>query len=495
MESPLVIVILVSLMQTVKGANILCVFPTPSYSHQLVFKAYTQALATKGHSLTIITPMPSNLTNVREIDTSQSITHFEKLIQDAARFKKRGLVADTDTVTKDNYMGLIEMISQQFNVKEVRNLINNCSESFDLLIVESYIDYLLVFSHFFKVPVIQISSGYAIAENFELHGAVSRHPLYHPNLWRFRFNLNLWNTAVEFITEFRLYLEFYKLMEAENSLIQKQFGNDVPPLSELKNQVQLLFVNIHHVFDNNRPVPPSVQYLGGLHLHGHHHRQNIDNDLQLHLDQATVGVVYVSFGSAVKPSDMDSDLLDVFLTSFEQLPYKVLWKIDSLPNKIIPSNVITRKWFPQREILHHKHTRVFVTQGGVLSTDEAIEAGVPLLGLPMMGDQAFNVNKYVELGIGLRLDIETLNVAALTSSIFKLITSNKYRHNIKALKYKLLDLPSNSLDRAVVWTEYVIKHKGQLKTKYANGSWKDYYMMDVISLVVPLLLTQYFKLL
>lgn len=76
MKSLLVIVILVCLMQTVNSANILCVFPTPSYSHQLMFKAYTQALVTKGHSLTIITPMPSNLTNVREIDTSQSLTQF-----------------------------------------------------------------------------------------------------------------------------------------------------------------------------------------------------------------------------------------------------------------------------------------------------------------------------------------------------------------------------------------------------------------------------------
>lgn len=52
--------------------------------------------------------------------------------------------------------------------------------------------------------------------------------------------------------------------------------------------------------------------------------------------------------------------------------------------------------------------KLFITQGGLQSTDEAIDATVPLIGIPMLGDQWYNVEKYVHHKIGLQLDITTL---------------------------------------------------------------------------------------
>lgn len=56
----------------------------------------------------------------------------------------------------------------------------------------------------------------------------------------------------------------------------------------------------------------------------------------------------------------------------------------------------------------HPKIKLFITQGGLQSTDEAITAGVPLIGIPMLGDQWYNVEKYVHHKIGMKLDMSSL---------------------------------------------------------------------------------------
>lgn len=68
----------------------------------------------------------------------------------------------------------------------------------------------------------------------------------------------------------------------------------------------------------------------------------------------------------------------------------------------------------------------FVTQGGLQSTDEAIDAGVPLVGIPLIADQWYNVNKYKELGIGISLDSFTVNAEELAQAVKTVATDKRY---------------------------------------------------------------------
>lgn len=67
---------------------------------------------------------------------------------------------------------------------------------------------------------------------------------------------------------------------------------------------------------------------------------------------------------------------------------------------------------------------MFITQGGLQSTDEAITAGVPLIGIPIMGDQMYNVEKYVYHKIGLRINLKDLDDTLLKDAI-KTIVEDK----------------------------------------------------------------------
>lgn len=65
----------------------------------------------------------------------------------------------------------------------------------------------------------------------------------------------------------------------------------------------------------------------------------------------------------------------------------------------------------------HPNLKLFITQGGLQSTDEAISAGVPLIGIPLLADQWYNVQKYVRHHIGVQLDIESLTEEKLIKAV------------------------------------------------------------------------------
>ncbi|KAK4324252.1 hypothetical protein Pmani_005092 [Petrolisthes manimaculis] len=66
---------------------------------------------------------------------------------------------------------------------------------------------------------------------------------------------------------------------------------------------------------------------------------------------------------------------------------------------------------------------------------------------------------------------------------------------MKRVSRLLRDQLTTPKERAVYWTEYVIRHKGapQLKCPAAELSWVEFLMLDVLAvLLVVLLITIYF---
>ena len=83
---------------------------------------------------------------------------------------------------------------------------------------------------------------------------------------------------------------------------------------------------------------------------------------------------------------MPEETKNKFLKVFSKLKQRVIWKWEGEMTGLSP-NVRISKWLPQQDILGHKNIRVFITHGGLLSTQEAIYHGVSLLGLPLFADQ------------------------------------------------------------------------------------------------------------
>lgn len=143
------------------------------------------------------------------------------------------------------------------------------------------------------------------------------------------------------------------------------------------------------------------------------------------MDEAKEGVVYFSLGSNVKSMHIDKEKRKVITDVFSELPYKVLWKFESDDLENIPKNVKISKWLPQQDLLGHPNIKLFVTQGGLQSTEEAIVNNVPLLGMPFIADQFPNCRRYVSLGIGKCLDFPTLTKENFKTSIVEIAGNPK----------------------------------------------------------------------
>jgi len=75
--------------------------------------------------------------------------------------------------------------------------------------------------------------------------------------------------------------------------------------------------------------------------------------------------------------------------------------------------------------LDHPNIRLFITHGGLLSTQEALQRGVPLLGIPIFGDQSLNMNRAVVAGYGLTIRFTNVTMESLLWGIREMIDNPK----------------------------------------------------------------------
>ncbi|CAH0715026.1 unnamed protein product, partial [Brenthis ino] len=474
------------------SAKILGVFPIPSISHQVVFRPVMIELARRGHEVTVITPDPAfakgqtppNFTEIDVHDISYKQWHnfFEEHGNVSDQIKLMTLVPDL----------IMEVFEEQLKSFEVKKLINDKNRKFDLLFVESSARPAIIFSHLYKIPVISFSSLSGIFHMYKMAGAAS-HALLYPNALRKRlFNLTLWEKISELRIHFTLENMFLSHESKEKDMLKRYFGPHIPSFSELEKNIHMLFLNVHPIWDSNRPVPPNVIYLGGLHQKP---EKSLPQDLKSYLDSSKHGVIYISFGTNVKPSLFPQEKLKVFTNVFSNLKYDILfkWEKEELPGR--SPNVKISKWLPQSDLLRHPNVKLFITQGGLQSTDEALTAAVPLLAIPMLGDQWFNAEQYVKFKIGKKLLMETVTEEALFNAIEDILSDNSYRDNIIKLRNIMHDQNQSPLERAVWWTEYVLRHGGalHLQAPAAHMDWIEYMEIKLVILLWgTLLLTTVF---
>lgn len=148
-------------------------------------------------------------------------------------------------------------------------------------------------------------------------------------------------------------------------------------------------------------------------------------DLQKYLDNSPHGVVYFSLGSVVRCSKLSIALKKVIFSTLSELPYNILlkWELDDL--SINTNNIFAKEWFPQQDVLAHKNVKVFVSQVGLQSMEEAIHREVPVVGIPFLGDQPLNALKVEKLNIGVILDHNTITKEQLKNAILSVAQNSK----------------------------------------------------------------------
>ncbi|XP_041972604.1 UDP-glucosyltransferase 2-like isoform X1 [Aricia agestis] len=492
MAKQAVTLVLLALVSTVTCARILAVFPMPSVSHHLVFREITQEFINRGHEVVVITTdpaypkgkAPKNLTEIDVHDTG-----YEAWVK-AITKELAGNPTDVVTQLKALVKTVPTFFEAEMKTEAVKDIIEKKMGDFDLLITELCIRPSLGFSHIFKVPVIQMSSLGSVLYNDDVMGSAS-HPLLFPsNFHRRIYNLTMLE-KIKTLWESYTFMSYYtSLEEEEHEMMKRVFGPDVPTLSELKKNIDITMLNIHPVWADNQPVPPSVVFLGGIHQKP---TNSMPKELETHLNSSRNGVIYVSFGTNSMPSRFDAANVKTLLDVLSEVPYDVLlkWDQDHLPKEY--KNIKISKWFPQSDVLSHPKVKLFITQGGLQSTDEAISSGVPLIGIPIMGDQYYNSEKYVRHGIGKMLYWNDFDAQTFRAAIDTVINDKSYRQNIIRLREIMRDSPQSPLERAVWWAEYVLRHGGakHLRPPTAHITLYEYLEINLLISIISVILATF----
>lgn len=69
--------------------------------------------------------------------------------------------------------------------------------------------------------------------------------------------------------------------------------------------------------------------------------------------------------------------------------------------------------------------KLFITQGGLQSIEEAILSNVPLIGIPFIADQVSNIKKIVQSGVGVYLNKNEITKPKLKELINMVIKNPK----------------------------------------------------------------------
>ncbi|XP_065222654.1 UDP-glucosyltransferase 2-like [Planococcus citri] len=458
-----------------QSANILGIATYDGNSHWLVMQAVFNALANAGHQVTVITPNSKSTANVSLIDISKSLPPR----RNAFTFDFIRPEYERPYLTLNVLPSLsLGQCDKAHRLPEVRRLLNG-ERKFDVVISEVFgTDCDAVFAYLLKVPLISVVTS-AMLPWASYRVGNPENPSYVPNILLpyagpMSFDQRLINTFYNIYTYFVDIYSNYRV----TSMNRKHFGNEVPSAQKIFRNTSLVFVNSHFTVDQPRPFVPNVIEVGGIHLPP---VKPLPKDWATFMDNSSKGVIFFSLGSIIQASSLPNETITAFKEAFAELDLNVLWKFED-ESLDVPSNVIIRKWFPQRDLLAHPNMKLAIMHGGLMGVYEAVDVGLPVIGLPIFFDQRHNVANLVAKGSAIQLDLHRVTKENFLENIKKIIHDKSYKQRADKLSKKFHDRLVKPSDSVVYWTEYVINHEGayHLRSAAAELPWYQYILLDVI---------------
>ncbi|XP_049808733.1 UDP-glucosyltransferase 2-like [Schistocerca nitens] len=480
-----VLVILLLAVGGSESAKILAASPFPAISHVLPLRVIVLELAKRGHEVTYITtdPIRKPIKNLTEVDVSPAYRYLRRSVDWMAMASHEWDPVEMLWTMMDMTAPICE---DGLNSPEMVDFMKS-PPKFDLYIMErGLVPCFYGVAHAVGSPPVVGLVTLGAYPYIHWNDGNPDNPAYTP-WWIHPYSdhLSFWQRLYSSYVWLYSNLVWSNVVLPKHETIQKNyFGPRVPSIHELERNFSLMILSNHFTQSYPRPNLPSFVEVTGLHIQPD--IKPLPKDIQNWLDGATEGAIYFSLGTNVLSSKMPPEKRRAFLDAFSQLPQRVLWKWEEDDSSDLPPNVLLSKWFPQQSVLAHPNVKVFITQGGLQSFNEATYYGVPLIGIPFMGDQHYNVEKFVAAEIGYKLQFRHVTKDTVLKAIRTILENPRYRENMKKLSAVYREHQAQSMPQAIWWIEYVLRHKGapHLRSGAMDLSWYQLLLLDVIAFVL-----------
>jgi len=446
----------------VNGANILAIMDAASPSHSLWNQVLINALAAKGHNITLITAdLPKK---PKDFHKNVRYVHLEN-IYDTLRATAGTAIKDFINVSP------LEMVSVYIyysvgncqgsvtskGFKEFMEKYKN--EKYDLVLHDyTFGPCLLALLHVYNYPPLVSVSSFPyqpIANKFNGGHYYPSYITYHSSVLdpKNSFIDRMYNHILYIAEEF---MKDYVMIPKMDEIIKPYFPKDTPKLADLEKLSTIALVGSHPAITNGQATPSNVIEIGGLNLVD---PEPLPKDIDDFINQSKKGAVLFSLGTNMRPKDVSSELVENILNVFEKFPeYNFLWKFETeFIKRKIPKNVLIQSFYPQRDILAHKKTKAFITHAGGLSTQESIWYGVPMITVPLFADQIRNSHIVAMEGIAVQVKFFTMNDKNLNEALNEVLNNPKYRNKMELVSRRFRDRPMKPLDTAIWWIEYILR--------------------------------------
>ncbi|XP_038050047.1 UDP-glucuronosyltransferase 2C1-like [Patiria miniata] len=359
---------------------------------------------------------------------------------------------------------------------------------FDMIIGDVVTLYQVFLSQVLKVPYINFGLTSMVPSQHDRFAFNPIHPAYVPERLSsltdtMTFQERRKNTLLYWITGY-FYYKF--MLTPMDEVLQKRNIRPDANFGQLLSEAAMWIFNEDFAFEFPRPLSPHVKFVGGV-LTGP--SKPLNEEWQSFVDSSgDHGIVILALGTLIN-DELTEQQAENIASSLALLSQKVAWSYGGKLPKALGNNTKVVKWLPQNDLLGHQKTRAFISHGGLSSLHQCIYHAVPIVGIPVFGDQTDNVIRLRAKGMAVLVDIRRLTERSIYDAAVEVIYNETYKLAALHLSGIARDrvMPMTPLEEVAYWVEYAVRHgTDHLKPRSMHLSSVQYYLLDVIGVTVAM---------
>ncbi|XP_077128483.1 UDP-glucuronosyltransferase 1A1-like isoform X2 [Ranitomeya variabilis] len=464
-------------------------------SHWLSMRPVVDALIQKGHRAVVVVPdINLHLRTSQDYEVKfypvsytfqQLQEHFSSISHEV--FTQRPLLEKFLEFQKKMKLGAAIMLDNCAQLLNSSQLIQSLEAmNFDVVFTDAILPCGQILADHLSVPSVFFMRG--IPCNLDADASKCPMPLsYVPRmLTSLTDHMNFLQRVKNIFFDQTMHFMCNVLYSPYQQLAAEFLKKDVS-LQEILGHAAIWLMRIDFVLDFPKPLMPNIINIGGINCA---QRKLLNQDFETLVNSSGEhGFVVFSFGSMVSEIPMHK-AMDI-AEALGSIPQTVIWRYTGKVPSNLANNTHLVKWLPQNDLLAHPKARAFITHAGSHGIYESICNAVPVVMLPLFGDQMDNAKRIESRGAGVTLNVLDMTPDDLFKALDAVINNPSYKENIQRLSTLHLDRPIHPLDLAVYWVEFVMRHKGapHLRPAAHDLNWIQYHSLDVFGFLLVVVAT------
>ncbi|TKR89269.1 hypothetical protein L596_013400 [Steinernema carpocapsae] len=483
------VVFLFALCAVISGYKILVYSPRAGQSHVNFLGRISDILVEEGHDVTVVLPIigtrsHSNGTKLAKtividkdkkcgIDDDKGDGPFDSFLWSERRFFDK--IKILNNIVEKHICQCKKTIMEVELINELKK------ENFDLGISEAFDLCGMPFFHEIGVKKHVLVSSMMLIEWVGAIFAAPNLPSLVPASFGELSNRMSYLQRIENIADIWIGDKFFDDMRRlTQSVIDKKYGRQVMDVRQKLTEATFVITNSDPLIDFPRPISERILNIGGISVPPAKPLDTFWEDVVTRRRKT----VLFSFGSVAKSALMPAEVKKSVLETFSRFPDTTfIWKYENESHNVAARypNIVASKWVPQNDLLNHPRMSLFITHSGMASTLETSARGVPMLCIPLFGDQMRNAKMVETIGTSISVDKKVMyDPDKFEAHISDLLSNDSYRQKAQRLAEMIKHRPRDQRRSLVKYIEFAAKFGGLTEKRMPELGYMQYYLLDII---------------